>query len=132
MSNTQVRFRYEMVSSNGGVTIRCQVLADSDSASLTVPGRVNLEATAVSSALTLSMVIASKGTNRTKVAHARTVTIKILATRPGYTDSGLLVVPIFRLSRWQSYQADELGTYAGFPMRIISKQDGSPGANGRL
>ena len=131
MSNSSRLFRYRLAAGDGSSLRVFFTRADVNSATLILNGVTNAEPAVVALSGQYRVIIPSRGGNKTKVAYARSVTIKMLAAGGGLSIGSRVIVPVFQFTIWTQYRRDQVGTYNGISCICTDINPGSPQNNGR-
>ena len=61
------------------------------------------------------------GSKRTIGVNARTVTVRLTASKEGYKSNALLRIPVFKKSTWDAYSKGQTGTYLATAVEFVGK-----------
>lgn len=131
MSNAARLYRYQARTSDGSAIRNIRVRADTSAATLTLGGQSNAEPASGGGSNNLLVVIQGRGGPKSKISHARTVTVRMTQAGGGLSIGSTVIVPVFQVARWEGYSVGQVGTIAGFACVCTVKTDGSPTTAGR-
>lgn len=130
MPNASRLYRYGIIMADATTIRVIFVRADAQSDSLILNAQQNLEQQSLSPPNTMALVIQGRGGPKAKTSYARTVTVVMTAAAGGLSVGSRAIIPVFRLSRFNLYAVDQVGTYLGGACRCIAKTEGFPTVRG--
>jgi len=131
MSNSSRIYRYRVMSSNGSTEQTVFVRGDVDASSLVLNGRTNAEPASQALDRTTRIILQGRGGPKSKISHARSVTVIVSSVSGGGATGRRVVVPVFSMSNWRAYRVGQVGTIGGLTCECVAVEDGLPNVFGR-